>query len=190
KDAGRQLVRVVDDGIGMTAEEVDLALMRHATSKLSTDADLEAIATLGFRGEALPSICAVAHYSVLSCQRGAETAVLVRGAGGAVSEKLLVPATHGTTVEVQDLFFNTPARLKFLKSAASELAQAVKLVQGIALAHPQIHFRVTHNARPVLTAPRARSLRDRVGALLGFDVAGKMLPVQGLVGDVAVSGLV
>jgi DNA mismatch repair protein MutL len=190
KDAGRQLVRVVDDGIGMSADEVELALMRHATSKLATDADLEAISTLGFRGEALPSICAVAHFSVLSCSRGADTGILVRGEGGTISQKALVAASAGTAVEVQDLFFNTPARLKFLKSAASELAQAVKLVQGIALAHPEIHFRVTHNAKPVLTAPRARSLRDRVGALLGFEVAGKMLAVEGSVGGAVVSGLV
>jgi DNA mismatch repair protein MutL len=190
KDAGRQLVRVADDGIGMSPDEVELALMRHATSKLATDADLEAVSTLGFRGEALPSICAVAHFSVVSCPRGADSGILVRGEGGTVSQKALVAASSGTTVEVQDLFFNTPARLKFLKSAASELAQAVKLVQAIALAHPEIHFRVTHNAKPVLTAPRARSLRDRVGALLGFEVAARMLAVEGNVSGAVVSGLV
>src|SRR5262245_48005810 len=116
KDGGRQLIRVVDDGIGMTPEEVDLALLRHATSKLETDADLDAIATLGFRGEALPAICAVTRFSVQSCPRGHDTGVLVRGEGGAIAEKLLVPSTAGTTIEAQDVFFNTPARLKFLKT--------------------------------------------------------------------------
>ncbi|PWU25439.1 MAG: DNA mismatch repair protein MutL [Candidatus Rokuibacteriota bacterium] len=190
KDAGRQLIRVTDDGTGMTADELDLALMRHATSKLATDADLEAIATLGFRGEALPAICAVTRFIVLSCPRGGETGVRIRGEGGAVSEKLLVPVGPGTTVETQDLFFNTPARLKFLKSAQSELAQAMKLVQGIALAHPHIHFRVSHNAKTVLVAPRARVLGDRLGALYGFELVAKMLDVERRLEAVTVSGLI
>jgi DNA mismatch repair protein MutL len=190
KDAGRQLIRVTDDGIGMTAEEVDLALMRHATSKLATDADLDAIATLGFRGEALPAICAVTRFSVLSCPRGAETGALLRGEGGAIGEKLLVAAPAGTTVEAQDLFFNTPGRLKFLKAAGTELAVALRLLHGIALAHPEIHFRVIHNGKAVLAAPRARTLRDRLGALLGFELAGRMLDVERGEGGVAVRGLV
>ena len=92
RDAGRALIRVTDDGVGMSSDEVDLALLRHATSKLATDADLDAITTLGFRGEALPAICAVTRFSVLSCPRGADTGTLVRGEGGTVSEKLLVAA--------------------------------------------------------------------------------------------------
>ena len=190
KDAGRQLIRVSDDGTGMTPDEVDLALTRHATSKLATDADLEAIATLGFRGEALPAICAVTRFSVLSCARGSQTGTLVRGEGGAVSEKLLMDASPGTTVEAQDLFFNTPARLKFLKSAQAELGQTLRLLGAIALAHPEIHLRVTHNGKAVLSAPRAGDLRDRLGALYGFDLASKMLAVQGALGGVTVSGLV
>ncbi|PYO57712.1 MAG: DNA mismatch repair endonuclease MutL, partial [Candidatus Rokuibacteriota bacterium] len=190
KDAGRQLIRVSDDGIGMAPDEVDLALTRHATSKLATDSDLEAIATLGFRGEALPAICAVTRFSVLSCERGSETGTLVRGEGGAVAEKLLVAASPGTLVEAQDLFFNTPARLKFLKSAQAELAQALRLVQAIALAHPAIHFRLTHNGKPVLNAPRAGTLRDRLGAILGFEQASKMLEVRGTLSGVTVSGLI
>jgi DNA mismatch repair protein MutL len=190
KDAGRQLIRVSDDGTGMTPDEVDLALTRHATSKLATDADLDAIATLGFRGEALPAICAVTRFSVLSCARGSDTGTLVRGEGGAVSETLLMEASPGTTVEVQDLFFNTPARLKFLKSAQAELGQTLRLLQAIALAHPEIHLRVTHNGKAVLSAPRAGDLRDRLGALLGFELAQKMLEVRGALGGVTVSGLV
>src|SRR5215510_13030823 len=134
KDAGRQLIRVSDDGTGMTADDVDLALTRHATSKLATDNDLEAIATLGFRGEALPAICAVTRFSVLSCERGSDTGTLVRGEGGFVTEKLLMAATSGTVIEAEDLFFNTPARLKFLKSAQTEMAQTLRLLHAIALA--------------------------------------------------------
>jgi DNA mismatch repair protein MutL len=190
KDAGRALIRVTDDGVGMSAEEVDLALLRHATSKLATDADLDAIVTLGFRGEALPAICAVTRFSLSSCPRGSDTGTLVRGEGGAVSEKLLVAASAGTTVETQDLFFNTPARLKFLKSAPSEVAAAMRLLEAIALAHLEVHFRVAHNGRPALGAPRARTLRDRVGALWGFERATRLLEVERKDGPFAVSGLI
>ena len=190
RDAGRALIRVTDDGVGMSTDEIDLALLRHATSKLATDADLDAITTLGFRGEALPAICAVTRFSVLSCPRGAETGTLVRGEGGTVSEKLLVAAPAGTTVEAQDLFFNTPARLKFLKSAPAEVAAALRLLEATALAHLEVHFRVSHNGRPVLGAPRARTLRDRVGALWGFERAGRLLDVLRKDGPLAVSGLI
>ena len=190
RDAGRALIRVTDDGVGMSSDEVDLALLRHATSKLATDADLDAITTLGFRGEALPAICAVTRFSVLSCPRGADTGTLVRGEGGSVSEKMLVAAPAGTTIEAQDLFFNTPARLKFMKSAQSEVAAALRLLEAIALAHQDVHFRVSHNGRPALGAPRARSLRDRIGALWGFERAGKLLEVERKDGPLAVSGLV
>jgi DNA mismatch repair protein MutL len=190
RDAGRALIRVTDDGIGMSSDEVDLALLRHATSKLAADEDLDAITTLGFRGEALPAICAVTRFSLLSCPRGAETGTLVRGEGGTVNEKLLVAAPAGTTVEAQDLFFNTPARLKFLKSAPSEVAAAARLLEAIALAHLEVHFRVSHNGRTVLGAPRARTLRDRVGALWGFERAGRLLDVLRKDGPFAVSGLI
>ena len=99
-------------------------------------------------------------------------------------------APAGTTVEAQDLFFNTPARLKFMKSAQSEVAAALRLLEAIALAHQDVHFRVSHNGRPVLGAPRARSLRDRIGALWGFERAGKLLEVERKDGPLTVSGLI
>ncbi|HEY7869706.1 MAG TPA: DNA mismatch repair endonuclease MutL, partial [Methylomirabilota bacterium] len=139
---------------------------------------------------ALPAICAVTRFSVLSCPRGADTGTLVRGEGGAVKEKLLVAASAGTTVEALDLFFNTPARLKFLKSAPSEVAAALRLLEATALAHLPVHFRVTHNGRSVLGAPRAGSLRDRIGALWGYERAERLLEVRRADGAVTVSGLI
>ena len=140
----------------------------------------------------LPAICAVTRFAVRSSPRGdaSGTGTLVRGEGGVVGEKLLVDTPAGTTVEAQDLFFNTPGRLKFLKTAPTELAAALRLLEGIGLAHPDIHLRVTHNGKAVLTAPSARGLRDRLGALRGFDLAARMLDVDRREGDVSVTGLI
>src|SRR5919109_3754896 len=144
RDGGASLVRVVDDGFGMTADELSLALERHATSKLTTDEDLDAIATLGFRGEALAAICAVSRFTVTSRARGAaDDGLRLGGEGGAVIQRIAVPADPGTTIEVRDLFFNTPARLKFLKSAATENAACLKAVQGYALVYPEVRFEVS-----------------------------------------------
>ncbi len=189
KDAGRQLIRVSDDGLGMDAGDIELALLRHATSKIADEADLAAIASLGFRGEALPAICAVSRFQITSCPRGATTGALVRGAGGEVVDRLAIEAQPGTTVETQDLFFNTPARLKFLRSAPAELAAALRLLEGLALSRPDLHLRVIHNGRVTLMAPAARSLRDRVGALRGFELAQAMLEVDRTQGSVRVEGL-
>jgi DNA mismatch repair protein MutL len=189
KDAGRQLIRVTDDGAGMRGGDVDMALRRHATSKIAEEGDLAAIATLGFRGEALPAICAVSRFEILSCPRGDAAGTLVRGAGGAVADRLDVQAPAGTSVEVQDLFFNTPARLKFLRSAPAELAFTLRLLQGIALSRPELHFRVLHHGKTVLSAPPAATLRERIGALLDFETAAAMLDVDHTQGQVRVAGL-
>jgi DNA mismatch repair protein MutL len=190
RDAGRQLIRVRDDGIGMTAEELGWALTRHATSKIASDADLDAIQTLGFRGEALPAIAAVSRFSLLSSAKGAVEGALVRGAAGVAEPVVAVAAPGGTTVEIQDLFFNTPARLKFLKAARTELALVLRLLQSVALAHPELHLAVTHDGRAVLTAPRARSLRERVGALYGWELSAKMLDVRRAEHGLALVGLI
>src|SRR5207245_11626498 len=189
KDAGRQLIRVSGDGLGMDAGDIELALLRHATAKIADEADLAAIASLGFRGEALPAICAVSRFQITSCPRGATTGALVRGAGGDVVDRLAIEAQPGTTVETQDLFFNTPARLKFLRSAPAELAAALRLLEGLALARPDLHLRVIHTGRVTLMAPAARSLRDRVGALRGFELAQAMLEVDRTQGRVRGGGL-
>jgi DNA mismatch repair protein MutL len=178
RDGGATLVRVADDGFGMTADELVLALERHATSKLAGDQDLEAIATLGFRGEALPAICAVSRFVVTSRARGAPEGTRVAGEGDAITQRFAVACDSGTTLEVRDLFFNTPARLKFLKAGPTELAASLRVVTQLAIAQPEVQFRATSNGRPALTAPRAADLRERLGAIWGYDVAGRLLAVQ------------
>jgi len=178
RDGGATLVRVTDDGFGMSADELALALERHATSKLATDDDLDAIATLGFRGEALPAICAVSRFVVTSRARGAPDGTRVAGEGDAITQRLAVACDTGTTVEVRDLFFNTPARLKFLKAGSTEVAASLRVVTQLAIAQPEVQFRATSNGRPALTAPRAADLRERLGAIWGYDVAGRLLAVQ------------
>jgi DNA mismatch repair protein MutL len=190
RGAGRQLISVADDGHGMAPEDCRLALERHATSKLADEADLAAIATLGFRGEALPAIFAVSRLRLASRPRGAPVGYLVEGEGGVVQEAGDVELPEGTTVEARDLFFNTPARAKFLKSPPTEQAAILRVVTQLALAHPGVHVRLTTNGRLALNAPRAATLRDRVGSLYGFGLAERLLEVGGESGSARLAGLV
>jgi len=188
RDGGAALLRVSDDGHGMTPEELPLALERHATSKLARDEDLDAIATLGFRGEALAAICAVSRFTVTSRAREADEGLRLGGEGGVVSQRLTVPGDAGTTVEVHDLFFNTPARLKFLKAPATELSASLRMIGQLALAHPAAQFRVTNGGRAVLTAPAAADLRQRIGALWGWETTERLLAVDRTEHGVRVAG--
>lgn len=190
RDAGRGLIRVADDGIGMTVDDLALALDRHATSKISSEADLENISSLGFRGEALPAIFSVSRFAIRSTAKESSGGSLIRGEGGHIRERLEIEGGSGTTVEVSDLFFNTPARLKFLKSPRTELSAALRVAGHLALAHPPIQIRVTHEGRAVLTAPRAGDQRDRMGALLGYEVSDRLLTVEREERAIRVSGLV
>jgi len=188
RDGGAALLRVSDDGHGMTPEELPLALERHATSKLARDEDLDAIATLGFRGEALAAICAVSRFTVTSRAREAAEGLRLGGEGGVVSQRLTVPGEAATTVEVHDLFFNTPARLKFLKAPATELSASLRMIGQLALAHPAAQFRVTNGGRAVLTAPAAADLRQRIGALWGWQTTERLLAVDRSEHGVRVAG--
>jgi DNA mismatch repair protein MutL len=189
RDGGAATIRVADDGIGMSMAELPLALERHATSKLARDEDLDAILTLGFRGEALAAICAVSRFTVTSRTRDAADGLRLEGDGGVVSRRLAVPCDPGTVVEVRDLFHNTPARLKFLKAPQTELAASLRAVAHLALAHPGTHVRVGSNGKSVMTLPVARNLRDRLGALWGWETAGRLLAVERREHGVTVHGL-
>jgi DNA mismatch repair protein MutL len=189
RDGGAALVRVRDDGAGMTAAELELALERHATSKVAREEDLDGIATLGFRGEALPAICAISRWTITSRAREAAEGTRLAGAGGIISQRLAVPAEVGTEVEVTDLFHNTPARLKFLKASATELAQCLRLLTQVAVARPDVELRVTAHGRRSLTAPRAADLRARIGALWSYELAARLLAVEGSQHGLGVRGL-
>jgi DNA mismatch repair protein MutL len=190
RGAGRQLIAVTDDGEGMPPEDCLLALERHATSKLRTEADLDAIGTLGFRGEALPAIFAVSRLSLLSRVATAPRGFLVVGEGGAVGASGPADAPAGTAVEVRDLFFNTPARAKFLKSPAAEQTAIVRVVTQLALANPGVHLRLTANGRVLLNAPPGAGLRERLGAVYGFGLVSRLLEVSGEGVGVRLGGVV
>jgi len=164
---GKKLVRVEDDGVGMESEDAELALDRHATSKISTSEDLAAILTHGFRGEALPSIASVSHLVLRTRPGDAASGTEIRVNGGTLSSAREVGAPQGTSVEVSDLFYNLPARRKFLKSDGAESAQISRMVTQLALAYPEVGFALTSAGRKVIECPPVRSLPDRFYQLYG-----------------------
>ena len=195
RDGGRVLITVVDDGCGLGPDELTLAVERHATSKLPDD-DLLAVTTLGFRGEALPSIGAVSRLTLTSRARGAGDAWSITVEGGAVGAP--IPAAHppGTRIEVRDLFYAVPARLKFLKAPRTELDHIEDVLQRLAMAHPDIGFTLTvggDQARPLLRFPPSREQGAearlvRLAAVLGRDFGDHAVPVAATRGDLALSG--
>ncbi len=164
---GKGLVRVEDDGAGMSPAYAELALQRHATSKIATAHDLAAIRTLGFRGEALPAIASVSRVLLRTRARGSLSGIEIRVEGGAASPAREAAAPEGTTIEVGDLFYNLPARRKFLKADAAESAQITRLVTQIALGYFDVGISLVSAGRRVLQCPPAASLRDRIYQVLG-----------------------
>src|SRR5262245_20411405 len=164
---GKKLVRVEDDGEGMAPEDARLALERHATSKIRRADDLAAILTHGFRGEALPSIAAVSHFCLRTRARGRDSGTEVRVNGGLVASAVEAAASAGTAVQVDDLFYNLPARRKFLKSDGAESAQVSRVTTQLALAYPEIGFTLTSAGRTVLQCPPTSSLRNRLYQIYG-----------------------
>jgi DNA mismatch repair protein MutL len=176
---GRALVRVVDDGRGMSPRDAVLAFERHATSKLRGIDDLWGLATLGFRGEALPSIASVSRLTLTTRQAGDLAATRIRIEGGRLLEVTEVGAPVGTCVEVADLLYNVPARLKFLKGEATEASHITELVARVAMVHHELHLRLKHNGRVALDAPPDRDGFARVQSLLGARIASRMVPISG-----------
>src|SRR5687767_14229775 len=174
EDGGRTLIRVVDDGCGMTPEEARLALRRHATSKLRCLDDLFGLSSMGFRGEALPSIAAVARLALTTRTRAALAGFHLSVDAGRLTDATEIGAPAGTQVEVRDLLYNIPARLKFLKGDATETAHINDVVTRLALAHPEVHVRLRNNGRQVVQAPPHRDGFERAQCLLGARLAGRL----------------
>jgi DNA mismatch repair protein MutL len=164
---GKKQVRVDDDGEGMEPDDARLAIERHATSKIARADDLAAIRTLGFRGEALPSIASVSHFTLRTRVRGRPSGTELRVNGGTIASMAEVGTAEGTVVEVNDVFYNLPARRKFLKSDAAEATQVSRVVTQLALAYPEVGFTLTSAARTALECPPAATLRDRLYQLYG-----------------------
>jgi len=189
EDGGRQLVRVSDDGSGMSRDDAVLALARHATSKIRSAGDLVGVRSFGFRGEALPAICSVSQLSIATAL-GDGAGTLVRAGGGALADVADTARRRGTTVEVGRLFFNAPARRKFLRGARSEWRGIVEVITSLALVRRDVRFTLTHDGKPVLALPVAVSLQERVAALHGASIAQRLVDVDDVSGTVHVSGLV
>ncbi|MEK7237066.1 MAG: DNA mismatch repair endonuclease MutL, partial [Nitrospirota bacterium] len=189
KDGGLALIRVTDDGEGISRADLPRAFERHATSKLRSDRDLASVMTMGFRGEALPSIASVSHVLVTTATRqdmvGAQI-TLVAGAGGFITD---APAVPGTRIEVSNLFFNQPARKKFLKTTTTEFSHISHVVQLAGLAWPSVHFRLTHNGQEVLNYPAVASDRDRILQVYRPAFLDRTVEVRGRTAGLSIRGV-
>ncbi len=188
--AGRQLIEVADDGSGIPMDELPLAMARHATSKLSAADDLFRIATLGFRGEALSSIGSVSRFTITSRPLESEMGARLRVEGGHIGEVEPIGAPSGTVVRVEDIFYNVPARLKFLKKDATERRRIDELVTRYALAYPEVRFHLRQENRETLRTSGKGDRREVLAALYGVEVARQMLELDVAYEDVTLRGFI
>ncbi len=187
---GKELIRVIDDGSGMSAEDLRLAVQRFATSKITAAEDLDSIVTMGFRGEALPSIGAVAQLQISTRQEASAEAHRITVRGGEVAEEETVAAPVGTDVEVTHLFYNTPAREKFLATTATERGHCIEWCQRLALARPDIAFKVLHDNQTVLTTAGQGDLQAVIAAIHGSNDARLFLRMRLETEDITISGFI
>src|SRR5438045_6589844 len=185
ESGGRRLLKITDDGEGMTRDDAVLAFERHATSKISKAEDLSAIGTLGFRGEALASIASIARVELVTHAEDAAAGTRVVIEGGRMRDVKDAAHPRGTTIAVRDLFFNTRARRKFLRSEATESFHLTNLVTHYALAHPEVAFVLTNNGRETLRADRATDLRERAYQIFGAEFLDGLLALDGGLAQVA-----
>ncbi|MBM3305397.1 MAG: DNA mismatch repair endonuclease MutL [Candidatus Aminicenantes bacterium] len=188
-EGGRRLIKVADDGSGMSREDAALCFRRHSTSKIASEADLERISTLGFRGEALASIAAVSRLTLRTFDGTGERGTVIEREGDRLVAVTDIAFPRGTAVEVRDLFFNLPARRKFLRSAQSELNVIAKYVTQAALASPGARFTLVHGARQVIDCPAVGTLRERVFQLFGKALVDRLMDVAAVDGGSRVEGL-
>lgn len=188
KEGGLDLIRIVDDGVGMDRDDCEHAFERHATSKIKTTRDLFSIHTLGFRGEALPSIASVSKTELLSSQASGQVGTRLLIEAGQVKEMTDAATVKGTDIQVRELFFNTPARLKYMKSISTEVGHISDYVNRLALTYPDIAFHYTHNEKTILQTSGDGKLLHVVAAIYGVQAAKLMLPIEGETLDFRWSG--
>ncbi len=188
---GKRLIRITDNGCGMCSQDAFLSFERHATSKIRTDTDLFAITTLGFRGEALASIASVSRLQLKTCDNVDGLGQQIYAEGGKIKNVVEVGLPRGTVVEVRNLFFNMPARKKFLRKEQTELGHAADVVTKQALANPAVSIRLKHNDRVMLDLRREKGIKERVSALLGRSLLQDLLPLEQQTGDdLVLTGLI
>lgn len=190
KNAGKTLIRITDNGCGMSREDCEIALQRHATSKISKESDLWQIHTMGFRGEALPSISSVSKMILRSRTKDDLAGTEIQCEGGEIKIISEVGKNVGTQIEVRDLFFNTPARQKYLKSDSTELSHISSAINTIALAHPKVSFKLIHNDKTVTDLPHCNDLLSRIADIFGQATAEAMLPVFYGASDLKIDGFI
>jgi len=190
EEGGLELIRIVDDGQGMDREDCRLAFERHATSKIGSTRDLFRIRTLGFRGEAMPSIAAVSRVELTSSPSSSQVGTLLRIEGGQIVEEKDVATVKGTEVCVRSLFYNTPARLKYMKSIATEVSHISDFVNRLALTHPSIAFTFSHNQKTLLQTSGDGKLLHVMAAIYGVQIAKLLLPISGETLDFRWSGFI
>ncbi|MCH4217212.1 MAG: DNA mismatch repair endonuclease MutL [Megasphaera sp.] len=189
-DGGQTYMRVTDNGCGMNAEDAHKCIIRHATSKISSVEDIFAISSLGFRGEAVPSIAAVSHMQITTRQSEDDFATHIILDGGTIISEDQAGAPAGTTMEVSDLFYNTPARRKFLKSERTESSKISEMITKLALAHPAIEFTFTNNGRTTLHTGGTGDLKDTIANIYGAHIAKEIFPVSYDADGITVEGYV
>lgn len=189
-EGGIPFIRVTDDGSGMSREDAKLSVLRHATSKIYEVDDLECISSLGFRGEALPSIAAVSKFSLTTRLHGEELGTYLEIQGGTISDLREGAGQVGTTITIQDLFFNTPARRKFLKTPATEASQIHQVVTKLALSHPDVSFKLINNQKLVLHTPGTNKLRDTLTSLYGTQIAPDLIEIDYADTNISISGMI
>lgn len=190
RGGGRQLIRITDDGCGMSAEDAALALERHATSKIRLAEDLSSIGTMGFRGEAIPSIASISKLMLLTCPVDESEGTVLMVEGGKLIESGSAPRSHGTTIEVKNLFFNVPVRKKFQRSPTYDSNEILKVVTLQSLAHPEIKFQLVNDGKTMLSASADQTLQERVADVLSRDFYRGTVPIEAESGAYSIRGVI
>ncbi|MBI4151944.1 DNA mismatch repair endonuclease MutL, partial [Candidatus Woesearchaeota archaeon] len=187
---GKGLIRITDNGQGMSPEDAAKSILRHATSKITSADDLFSIRTLGFRGEALASIAAISRFILITKTAGEIAGFRLHIEGGSILQSGIAPSEQGTTMEIRDLFYNTPARRKFLKTDAVELRHIIDVVTQYALANPSASFTLKHNHHELFHSPTTSNVRNTIVSLYGIETAKELLEVEGKEDGISLTGLI